>query len=250
MADDGKADDKNDDGKGGAGDKGTGDGKTYTEADIAGLKNKNSELLGSIRELKDKVKQWEGKDPAKVDAALKQIEEIEAERKRSEGKFDELKIQLNETHKKEIADRDARVTRVTGKLYEVIGKNEALRAIAKAEGNATLLMPYIERHLRIVEEGEDYEPRIVDEKGKERLGPKGDPLTVEEFVLELAAKDEFAGAFKMPIAGGSGKGPEARRTTHGGVIKLTREEGLDRAIYQAAKARADKEGLRVEIATT
>ena len=49
-------------------------------------------------------------------------------------------------------------------------------------------MPYVERYLKIVEEGDDFEPRIVDDKGKERIGPKGDPLTVEEFVLELAAK--------------------------------------------------------------
>jgi len=227
-------------------------GKTFTaaevEAQIAGLKAKNNELLGNIRQTKDQLKNFEGLDAAQAREALDQMAKMNEEKQRNAGKFDELKQQLLETHKRELTEREKKVERVTGKLYEYVGRNKALEAITKLEGNSTLLMPHIERHLRVIEDGDEFVPRIVDEKGKERLGPKGDPMTVEEFVTELSTKDAFAPAFKAPAVSGTGGRPGERPVARSGAnIRMTREQAQDVHAYRRAKAEAEKAGGIVEI---
>lgn len=239
-------------GSGGAG-SGSGEGKTFTQAEldamVGGLKGKNTELLGTVRELKDRMKAFDGMDPQQVREAMETVAKLNEEKQRSAGKFDELKQQLQETHKKELSEREKKIERVVAKLYEHVGRNKALEAVGKLEGNAVLLMPHIERHLRVVEDGDDYVPRIVDEKGRERIGPKGAPMTVEEFVQELSTKEALAPAFKAPAASGSGRPPGDGRPPQrsGANVRLTREQAQDVATYRRAREEAEKLGGIVEV---
>jgi hypothetical protein len=90
--------------------------------------------------------------------------------------------------------------------------------------------------------------RLTAEKKVEVLDESGDPTgkTVAEF---------FTGWFKEKkpwfFAGSGASGGGAQGSTasgvHGGVLRLTREEARDPQRYQAARAKAEKDGLRLEI---
>lgn len=60
------------------------------DAEVQGLKNKNSELLGKFKEAQEKMKQFEGVDFEKVRNLQKQMEENEEMRLLAEGKVEDV----------------------------------------------------------------------------------------------------------------------------------------------------------------
>lgn len=216
------------------------------EREVSGLRTKNTELLSNIRTLKDKILPFDGIDATAAREALELRAKSDEDRQKASGKFDELRTTLEAGHKKIIAERDDTIAKKTSKIHQLVGTNVALKSIEKLEGSSTLLMPHVERYLRVIEDEGDYVARIVDDKGKERMGPKGDPLTVDEYVTELSAKDEFLAAFKAPAAGGSGKKQDGSQFQRGEIV-LTPEMAKDVQSYREAKARAEKEGRQLVI---
>jgi phage protein len=84
-----------------AGNDGGGSDKTYTQAEVdelvAGLKNKNGELLGSQKQLKadlanmqEQLKRFDGIDPEAVHNILKRFSDDEEAKLIAEGKIDEV----------------------------------------------------------------------------------------------------------------------------------------------------------------
>ncbi len=69
------------------------------ERETAGLKNKNSELLGKLKETQALSKQWEGFDVEKVQTLMKRMEQDEELKLLADGKVDEVvnrRIELRE----------------------------------------------------------------------------------------------------------------------------------------------------------
>lgn len=247
TADDGTADDGT--GNDGEGDKGKQRSYTAAEVDalVKGLRDKNQELIGRERQLKERVKVWDGKDPSKVQQALEHFDKLEEERQRAAGKFDELRNTLLDTHKREKDELETKLTRTTERLHNIVGTKHAMEEIQKvAREGVAVLLPHVEKVLRVVEDEDgEYVPRIVDSKGNERIGPKGDPMSVAEYLAELAARPEFAKIFDAPNSTGSGS---RRSTTTGtGVVRISRADAQDPAKYRAARAEAQRRGTQLDI---
>lgn len=98
--------------------------------------------------------------------------------------------------------------------------------------------------------------RLTD--GRFDLGEKGKILVLDDEGdatgqspkewFEKVYKKSKPARFKGQAGGGSGLRPGDGDHKPGGVLTLTRDQAKDPRQYQAARARADKDGLRLEIA--
>lgn len=69
------------------------------EREVSGLKAKNSELLGKLKDTSERAKQWEGYDVEKVQALMKRMEQDEELKLLADGKVDDVvnrRIELRE----------------------------------------------------------------------------------------------------------------------------------------------------------
>ena len=92
------------DGDGGNGDGGQGavitpEIQKLIDQQVAGLKSKNSELLGKVKEYGEKFKQYEGIDPDAVRSILQRFSDDEEAKLIASGKIDEVLTKRTERMK-------------------------------------------------------------------------------------------------------------------------------------------------------
>ena len=195
----------------GEGDGGGSSGKTYTQAEVdelvAGLKAKNSELLGSQKTLKDEVstldaalKRFDGIDPEAVSAILKRFTDDEESKLIAAGKIDEVldkrTARMKEAHQKETAALQAKIERysahVLGDVIRAAGQEAGIHksavedAIARAKGVFVV----------------DDNGELVAREGA--LDSKGKPLSPKAWLADM--KELAPHWFPAPQGGGSGHG--------------------------------------------
>lgn len=172
--------------------------KALAEEHAAGLKNKNSELLGKLKEL-DKLKDI---NPDEYKALKEQAAKLEEERLKKEGDFDNLKKQLLDAHGKEKAALESQLATLRKSLEENVLIATATQAIAAEKGVPTLLMPHVRSRTKLDDNGQ---PVVIDESGKVRVAADGKPLTITALIAEMKADvNTFGRAFEPSGASGAG----------------------------------------------
>lgn len=198
--------------------------KTYTQADvdkliaeqIAGLKNKNSELIGKEKELKTKLAEFDGIDPQTVKAMLKNFADQEEAKLIAEGKMDEV---LNKRAERMKADYDKQTTKLQGDLDKAntrVAKfaERALNASVREVGAALSIhtSAYDDALLRAKSMFDvDDDGNAIAREGV--LGKDGKPLTLKEWFEGM--KETAPHWFPAPSGGGSqggGGGGSAPKT--------------------------------------
>ncbi len=204
-------------------------------------RTKNTELAKTIRK-------WEkaGKSPEEIMALLEGNADmdsaIEKGRKEAEEKHTKQLEQVNKKHEAELAKRDTKLTRMTGKLHDSLVMGPAAQAIAKHKGIATLLMPHIRQRVKVVEEGDEFHVRVVDAKGEPRVNGKGEFLGLDDLVGEMREQEDFGRAFEGTSAGGSGTRPGGG--SGAGGAKTMKRAAFDQ-LPPAEKASTVKGGVQV-----
>lgn len=230
------------------GDKGTGGGSGQLAGDkgddiqaqirkavdeaVAGLKSKNGELLGKLKEREDKLKEFEGIDPTAVRNILKRFADDEEAKLISEGKIDDVLSKRTERMKadfeKKLAETQtaAQAALERAKAFEGRVLDDAIRAAASKAG----LHPHaiddalfrgramfaLDTEGRAVALGEDGKPVL----GKDGQTPFA-PLEWLEGMKEKAPHWFPASASGSGAGGSSGAGkPEVKDLAHA----KTREE--------------------------
>lgn len=172
--------------------------KALAEEHAAGLKNKNSELLGKLKEL-DKLKDI---DPDEYKKLKTQAEKAEEERAMKAGEFENLKKQLIEAHTKEKQALEAKLATLHKSLEENVLIATATQAIAAEKGVAALLMPHVRSRTKLDENGQAV---VIDESGNVRVAADGKPLPITALIAEMKADVQtFGRAFEPSGASGSG----------------------------------------------
>jgi hypothetical protein len=94
-------------------------------------------------------------------------------------------------------------------LNRYLVDQNATVAIVEAKGSTELLMPHIRSQARVVQDGEDYVVRIVDEQGDIRTNGKGGFMSVADLISEMKTKPSYARAFESeaPRGGGASNTP-------------------------------------------
>ncbi|HEX6053352.1 MAG TPA: hypothetical protein VFZ21_28985 [Gemmatimonadaceae bacterium] len=186
--------------------------------DVAGLKSTVNALRSENRKLKDRVKPLEDLGE---DDDLEQIitaGRAELERTKSGKERDDVasvRTQMQTQHQKEIEKLNKRLNGQLQTLREVLIANEvrALAADPEIKGNATLLLPHVERQADVFEEeGDDgsvhYVARVLGPDKKVRVDKDGNPLSIKGLLAEFREKTEYSGAFEGSGASGSGAPPD------------------------------------------
>ena len=172
------------------------------EADVTGLKSKNAELIGKLKELK----KLEGVDPDEYRTLKEQAAATEADRLKKSGEFDTLKQQLVTTHQKELEARTLRETGLKSALEQHLIDAEATRSIADAKGVPLLLLPHVKSRVRVEEEGGKYVTKVIDlATGSPRVKSDGTFFGITDLVAEMKADvATFGRAFGPSGTSGSG----------------------------------------------
>ncbi|WP_426751703.1 hypothetical protein [Myxococcus sp. Y35] len=218
------------------------DAEVAKRMDTTGLNTALEKERKANKTLAEAQKSWTklGKSPEEVEKSLGELKAALA--KAQEGKegavnFEKLKADLEAGHVKALGERDAVVERMRGSLHKHLVEAEATAAIAELKGSAVLLLPHVQKHVRVIEEGGNFLARVVDAEGDPRGNGKGGFMTIREFVTELKKDPNFARAFEPSGSSGSGTQPGGKT---GGMPGGTEKLSAPQKIAAALAARRSK----------
>lgn len=186
--------------------------KTYTQEDVdklvaeqvAGLKSKNSQLLGEHKKFKEQLSRFEGIDPDSVRAILANFADQQEAKLIAEGKIDEVMAKRAERMK---AGHDKEVSKLQGDMETLKQRaakfaERALSAAVRETGAQSGIHPsaYDDALLRAKSVFD------VDDEGNAAardgvFGKDGRPLTLKEWFAEM--RDTAPHWFLSPSGGGS-----------------------------------------------
>lgn len=201
--------------------------------DTSALKNALEGERKAARDAAKALQELKGKlGDANVDELLQlkaQQAKLEEEKAKAEGRWEDLKRQLNESHNKDLQTRDQKVKSMQSTLERYLLDGAATAAIVSEQGSTVLLMPIVKQHCRVVEtDSGEYVVRVVDKDGNPRVNGKGDYMTIADLVSEMRTQDDYAGAFKAKMAGAGGGSAGAGAGGNGGSMpKDVKRSSLD-----------------------
>lgn len=161
------------------------------------------EILSGVQaKLKEAEAAAKGKGNEDVDKAVKAAQEA-----------------MNKAHTTELEKHTKRTGALQTQLYDLLVKNEATTALAKANAiDPTLVLPFIEKQVKVMEADGQLTVRVLNDRGEERFGGTGTHMTITELVSEMRDTDRFKPLFKSeaPTGGGTVPGrPSAPRPAQG-----------------------------------
>lgn len=193
------------------------DGKFHLKVD--GIEDTSS-LHSALRSerasranLEKKVKAWEslGKSDEEIKTLIAQAEKDEEDKAKKAGEFDKLREGMATQHAKDLKAKDDVVASMKKSLVRYLVDAQATAALAAAKGSADLLLPHVQRNVRVVEESGEYVVKVVDAKGEPRFNGKGEPMGIADLVGEMRQSDIYGRAFE-----GSGQSGSGMRPANGG----------------------------------
>lgn len=205
--------------------------------------------------LEAKIKSWEklGKTPDEIEALVTEAVKAEENKLTQAGEWDKLKAQMNAKHADELKALQAKLDAKDGEIKSMRNSLEshlvdaqATAAIAAQKGVPELLLPTVQKFVKVVESDGRYAVKVVDSKGDPRVNGKGDPLTVSDLISELKSTDTFGRAFEGTGNSGSGTRPTTGTGGTGTAGKYTKRSDFKTERERAAFV--DEQGLEAYMA--
>jgi len=213
----------------------------------AALQAKNAELIGKNKLLAARASVIGDRTPEEVQADFEYAAKAREDKAKAEGNFEVLKTQLIATTNAEKEKLVGRTRKVEGKLYDVLAKREAERAITSKGIKAAVLLPHVLPFIKVTEHDDDFTAEVVDAKGNARIADgQATPMTIEQLVDEFIANPDFAGIVPASGANGGGARNESAAVTRGGIVLIPKSASPQE--YRRMKADAEKRGLPYQIA--
>lgn len=177
--------------------------------DTSGFEAKLSTAQKEAIAERKKRQAWEalGKSPEEIKELLAAQEKADEDKATRAGEWDKLKAQMNEKHQTELKSREDKIAAMQSTLERHLIDATATAAIAAEKGVPDLLLPHVQRHVRVVDEDGEFAVKVVDARGDPRVDAKGEPLTIADLVKEMKASEIFGRAFEASGNTGSGKQP-------------------------------------------
>lgn len=121
--------------------------------------------------------------------------------------FDKIKADHARALSEAVATKDVENAKMKGALERYLVDQAATAALAAAKGSIQLLLPHVKEHAKVVQDGEDFVVRVVDQQGDFRVDGKGGFMSVADLVTEMKTQEGFNRAFESEAAPGSGAKP-------------------------------------------
>ncbi len=167
------------------------------EAKFEGIDPKSAkEALDKI----DDIKNWDGE--TKVKEAVKVATEKASTD--AQARIDKLVADHNE----KVTGLDTKLKSSKEQLNTALVTTKIIEAISKAEGNVDLLMPHVERQMKMVEDDNGkFEPQVVDAKDERRYKDiaAGTYMDANDLLAEMKESATYAACFKGTGSSGAGK---------------------------------------------
>lgn len=179
-------------------------------SDDTGLKTALQKERKAREDLEKQVKKWQrlGKSDAEIEAMIADAAKAEEEKATKAGEWDKLKAQMNAKHADDLRSADEKVSAMKRALERHLVDAQATAAIAAAKGVPDLLLPHVQKHVKVVEENGEFKVVVTDVKGDPRVDGKGEPLSISDLVVEMRGSDIFGRAFEGTGSSGSGTPPQ------------------------------------------
>lgn len=219
---------------------------------VDGLKTALGKERESVRKLTEATKTFEGLDADKARDALKKVEEMAnwTPEEKVKQQIEAIKTAMLDSHGKEKSGLQKKLDALTKQLNGALITSAATQALVKhkARGDGTLLLPHVERQVRMREtENGQFMVEVVDENGNVRVNGAGKNMSIEELVESMKKSDAFAPGFDGSGASGSGAAGGGGTPKPGTPFVLSPTDAKDPAKYRAAKEAAAKAGQQLQI---
>lgn len=197
---------------------------------IGGMQTVNGKLRTDVDKLTkgavklDALKDWGDTPEAIAETVKTKMAELEAAAKGT-SKIDVEKVrrEIMATAEAKVAEAEAKNGKMKSSLERYLINASATSAIAAEKGDAELLMPFVQQHVRVVTEGDDYRAVVVDAQGNTRLNPAtGQEMTINDLVKEFKGSQKYARLFESESASGGGAQPRPGAGAGGGMQQPAR----------------------------
>jgi hypothetical protein len=212
--------------------------------DVGGLKGALEGERKTLKELREQLGKY--KDlPADVQERLAKLTEHEQKEAERRGEYQTLLQKNTEKHQTEIKAKEDRITLLTNTITDVMSKSAITSEVEKVGGSVEGLMPHLLPHVVTIEDPNkpgQFNTVVVDPKDptKERLGPKGQPMTLEELIAEKREHPVLSKLFDAKPASGSGGGTPRFGIGQPRMLKVSNDEAKDPAVYRRLKEQKQK----------
>jgi len=194
-------------------------------ADVGGLRKVLDEVKAERKQLKDNEKELSNA----IDKAKVRVTELEASTGgKSKEAIEKLKLELTELHQKELANRDDRITSLTGELSTEKVTTRGQKAFLDAGVNPKRLnaiMKLAHGSARMVEVNGKHIVQVFNDNGHVRSGQGGGDMTMDELAAEFKTDyPEFFDGNGNAGGGAGGGGGEGSGTPPGNLKKMKQSE--------------------------
>lgn len=227
--------------------------KTFTQAEvdaqIAGLKQKNEQLLGTIKTLKPRADVLGERTAEEVAADLEYARTQREADAKKKGEYELLTKQMSDQHATEKKKLEERLMSVqTGRLNDH-KKRVLAEEISTAKGKVKKLLDPIGKYVKVVElEDGSLSEQVVDDKGNVRIvDGQGTPMTVTQLIAQFSEDPDYMVDFEPSGTTGSGARNEGTPAGKGGVIIVPK--GVEAQEYRRLKDEATKTGKVLKFAS-
>ncbi|MFS1538543.1 MAG: hypothetical protein ACL7BU_11850 [Candidatus Phlomobacter fragariae] len=199
---------------------------------VTGLKAKNSELLGKLKEQSDNLKRFEGIDPEQVKGVLQRFENDEEAKLIAAGKIDEVINKRTERLRHDV-DKKVQTEKLRAEKAEAFANkfrnrvlgDEIRAAAGQAGALASAQDDLILRAKGIFKINDEGQAVAVDEENNPIMGKDGrTPLTPVEWIESLKESAQHL----FPSASGTGSGDSKSGGAH---FKRSQMSSTDKAEY-------------------
>ena len=227
------------------------------EAEVAGLKKKNGEVIGDNKKLKEQIEEYTSKfgdaDPEMLAGLAKQLAENQDAKDIAEGRIDDVIARRVEqqrvAHEKQVEELTKQLTEANkngetlqGKMNDLVVAGAVRDAATDAGIIATAVPDVIGRAKSVFKLGEDDTLTATGPDGAPLFGKDAkSPMTPKEWLdtMKETAPHWFPGSAGAGAGGGGGS--DASDHT------ITREEARNPRLYQERKEAAKKAGVQLTI---
>jgi len=189
-------------------------------ANVVNLKSALSSEREKVKKLNKTVKRFDGLEPEKAREALAKYNELSTMNvdQKVEEKFKVVQNQLVEKHNKELHSISEKYTKLKSQLQQELITSSAIKALRdpKVDGDVDLMLPHVISQVRMTEkEDGTFVVEVVDKNGNPKIGDtNGNPMSIDQLVLEMKGNKIFARGFNSSGASGGG----ARGANSSGVM--------------------------------
>lgn len=171
---------------------------------IDGLNKTTKTLRSGTKDLTTLVEKYKalGDSPEAIQQKIEELNTALSSKEKINP--EKIKEEITKQFKGQLDEKDAKIGKKDKAIHKYLVTSQATTAIAEAKGVPELLLPHIERQVKVVEEGDDYKVVVVDAAGDTRYGAAGQPLTIAELVTNMKGDKVYGRAFEAESNGGGG----------------------------------------------